>query len=199
MGTLSDFDLGQMIEQNRCRYLIETGTGGGSGVAFASKFPFEHVYSIEIMHSLAYEVALRHSKNLKITIFHGKSERGLTEIIEEIPPDAPVIYWLDAHFPGADHLKAGYASETNEAVRLPLERELRLVAGLRDISRDIFLVDDLRIYEDGNYPEGPCPPDALPASPELRDLRFFDEVLGETHRIERIYKRTGYICAYPKT
>jgi len=61
----------------------------------------------------------------------------------------------------------------------PLERELRLIAGLRDTSRDVFLIDDLRLYEYGAFDEGPCPDMAPPA---LRSLDFIDDILGPPTR-----------------
>ena len=196
MGVLADFDLSQLIADYGCRYLVETGTGIGRGVEEAVKHDFLQVYSIEIMHNLALDVALRFADNPLVTIIHGKSEKGLQEVLEEIDPDTPAIFWLDAHYPGADFRMASYDSERNHDLRLPLEREMRLLAASRDISRDIFLIDDLRIYEDAAYDEGNCKPDQLPA-PEFRHVRFVDELLGKTHRIERSLKRTGYICAYP--
>lgn len=196
MGVLSDFDLAGLISEYGCRFLIETGTGLGKSVDFAAEHKFDQIYSIEIMHALALQAGLRFAKNPMITIIHGKSEKGLREALEEIPQEAPVIYWLDAHFPGADFRLAAYRDEKNEIVRLPLERELRLLAELRDISRDVFLIDDLRIYEDGSFEEGPCPADHRPA-PEYRHTHFVDEILGATHRFERSMRRTGYLCAYP--
>jgi hypothetical protein len=198
VGVLADFDLADLMHRYGCRYLIETGTGLGKSIDHASQFPFEQIFSIEIMHSLALQAGLRFAKNPAITIIHGKSERGLVEALEEIPGDAPVIYWLDAHFPGADFRLASYRDEKNEMVRLPLERELRLLSGLRDISRDVFLIDDLRIYEDGAFEEGPCPADHRPA-PEYRHVRFVQEILGGTHQLEKSLRRTGYLCAFPKT
>jgi len=196
MGVLSDFDLDGLIADYGCRYLIETGTGIGRGVEEAAKHDFLQVYSIEIMHKLALDVALRFADNPKVTIIHGKSEKGLKEAMEEMEPGVPAIFWLDAHFPGADFRLASYDSERNHDLRLPLERELRLLAESRDISRDVILIDDLRIYENAEYEEGPCQPAALPA-PEFRHVRFVDEILGKTHHIERSLRRTGYLTAHP--
>lgn len=196
MGVLADFDLTKMITDYGTRYLVETGTGIGRGVEEAVKHDFLQVFSIEIMHNLALDVALRFADNPMVTIIHGKSEKGLREALEEIPGDAPAIFWLDAHYPGADFRMANYDSEKNHDLRLPLERELRLLAEGRDIDGDVFLIDDLRIYEDAAYDEGPCAAAALPA-PEFRHVRFVDEILGATHRIERSTQRTGYLCAYP--
>jgi hypothetical protein len=197
VGVLSDFELDRLIADYGCRFLIETGTGLGKSMDHAQAFDFEQIFSIEIVHSLALQAGLRFAKNHKITIIHGKSERGLKEALEEIPGEASVIYWLDAHFPGADFRLANYKDERNETIRLPLERELRLLSELRDIRHDVFLIDDLRIYEDGPYEEGPCPADHRPAA-EYRHTRFVDEILGPSHNLERSYRRTGYLCAYPK-
>jgi len=199
VGVLAQFDLERLIADYGCRYLIETGTGLGKGLDHAATFDFDQIYSIEIMHNLALAAALRFAKNHKVTILHAKSERGLKEALEEIPQDAPVLYWLDAHFPGADFRLATYKGEKNENVRLPLERELRLLAELRDLSRDIVLIDDLRIYEDADYEEGPAKEDHQPLRPEFRHVRFVDELLGATHIIQRSTRRTGYLCAYPRS
>ncbi len=197
MGVLSDFDLAGLIGQYGCRYLIETGTDLGKGVDFAAQYPFDQIYSIEAKHALALQAGLRFAKNPSITIIHGKNERGLREALEEIPAEAPVIYWLDGHSPGVALPAGANLEEKTEEFRLPLERELRLLAGLRDISRDVFLIDDLRLYEDGAFEDGPCPAEHRLA-PEYRHTRFVDDLLGATHRVARTLRRTGYLCAYPQ-
>ncbi len=195
MGVLSDFDLAGLISDYGCRFLIETGTGPGKNVELAAQHTFDQIYSIETKHALALQAGLRFSKNAMITIIHAKNERGLRESLEEIPGDAPVVYWLAAHAPGPE-FRTDPGGDANQVLRLPLERELRLLAELRDISRDVFLIDDLRLYEDGGYEDGPCPADQRPAA-IFRHTRFIDDVLGMTHRIERSLRRTGYLCAYP--
>ena len=196
MGVLKDFDLEQLIERYGCRAFVETGTGAGEGVAYAASCGFELIYSVEIMHGLALAVALRFAKDQRITIIHGKSESGLKEAVQEIPPSMPVVFWLDAHYPGVDYRIGAPKAEKNETVRLPLERELRLLASLRDLSSDVVLIDDLRIYEDGPYEKGPCPLDRQPR-PENRHVRYVDEILGATHVIERSYRETDYLSALP--
>jgi hypothetical protein len=185
VGVLSDFDLARMIADFGCRFLIETGTGEGVDIEFAKNFPFEHVYSIEKSLTLAIKVAFRNAQNQRMTIIHGRSERGIKDALEEIPQDAPVIFWLDTQ-PTFDH----------DLPPSPLERELRLISRLRDTSRDIFIVDDLRLYEDGAFEEGPCPVDQV-APPPFRDLHFVEDILGATHQVSRLTQRTGYLCAFP--
>jgi hypothetical protein len=185
LGALSDFDLTRIISDFGCRFLVETGTGEGVGIEFAGKAPFEQVFSIEKSHALAIKVAFRNARNQKMTIILGRSERGLKEALAEIPAEAPVIFWMDTH-----------PTFETDLLPSPLERELRLIARLRDISRDIFLVDDLRLYEDGAFEEGPCPT-AEKAPAPYRNLDFVEDILGTTHQVNRLIQRTGYLCAFP--
>ena len=196
MGVLSDFNLDRLITQYGCRNFVETGTGIGQGVEFATGCAFERIASIEIIHKLALDVAIRFAKNHTVTIINAKSARGLKEALDEMPPDQPILFWLDARFPGADYGLKPYDAERDETLRLPLESEIRTLAGLRDLGRDLFLINELRLYEDADYEDGPVSLDRLPSAGN-RHLRFIDEILGATHRFERSLRRTGSLCAYP--
>jgi hypothetical protein len=158
MSALADFDLGRLTAEFGCRTLVETGTGLGHGVETALAQDFEQIFSIEPKHHLALEVALRHADHHKVTIIHSRFEKGLKEALEEIPAAAKILFWLD----GFDSPPA-------------LESALRLLASLRDIGGDVFLIDDAQLLEG----EGP--------------LRFVDDILGPSHRIER----AGWLGAYP--
>ncbi len=181
LGTLADFDLARIIADFGTRFLVETGTGSGGDVEFAAGFPFDHVYSIESSHKLAIQAAFRNARNQAMTILHGRNGRGLKDVLNEIPAEAPVIYWLDSHPSAHD-----------------LEQDLRLIVSLRSASRDVFLIDDLRIYQDGDYGDGPCPPEQQ-IPPYRRNLEFVGELLGASHDISTMVQRTGYLCAFPRS
>jgi hypothetical protein len=183
MGLLTDFDLRHLITDYGCRILVETGTGAGKGVDEAAELDFLQIFSIEPQHKSALQVALRHAANHKVTIVHAKIAPGLNEVLDEMADGESAIFWMDAHHPGADG-------------RPPLESQLRLICGRRDVSRDIFLIDDLRLYENGIYDEGPCLEQSRP-SREFRDLGYIDALFGKTHEIQRSLRRTGYLCVYP--
>jgi hypothetical protein len=191
MGILADFNLTALIDDYGCAYLVETGTGSGLGVEEASKHAFQQVFSIDSNHKAALDVALRFAANPMITIIHARIEKGLIDALSEIPRDDGVIFWLDAHAPGPE-----FRSEHSAALILPLERQLRLLAERRDLSRDIILIDDLRLYEDGAYEDGAAALSCLPA-PAYRHVRFVEALLGDTHRIERSLRRTGTLSAFP--
>ncbi|MDR3441306.1 hypothetical protein [Telmatospirillum sp.] len=181
MGTLSDFNLTRMIADFGSRFLVETGTGSGKDAEFAADFAFEQVYSIEESQKRAIKVAFHNARRRNLTVLHSRNERGLKDVLNEIPIDAPVIYWLDSHPSPHD-----------------LECDLRLIATLRNIARDIFLIDDLRTYEAGDYDDGPASIDEM-VPPARRNLAFVDEILGQTHLVNRLSQRTGYLCAFPQS
>jgi hypothetical protein len=184
MGALTDFDLRHLITDYGCRVLVETGIGKGQATDEAAELDFLQIFAIEPQHKRALDVALRHAANHKITVIHAKIERGLAEALAEISSDHPVLFWLAAHQPGGDG-------------RPKLEDQLRQIGAARDIRHDIILVDELRLYEDGAYDEGPCPDGTRPL-PEFRQLAFIETVLGQTHDIQRSRRRGGYLCAFPR-
>jgi hypothetical protein len=197
MCELSDFNLSRLIADFGCRHMIETGAGDGRAIAEAVKHDFAQIYCIEKAHKYALDVALRFAADPKVTVIHARAEKGYREAFEEIPPNSPVLFALGAHAPDTDICRATQEGSVAADFRLPLEKELRFLAQTRDLSRDLFLIADLRVYEDGAFAAGPCRPEARPA-PAWRSLRFVDDILGATHQIDRLTIRTGFLCAFPR-
>src|SRR5690606_16356901 len=144
--------------------------------------PFDKVESVEIVPELAQKCRERFSGNDKVIIHQSDSVTALQQRLPQIKGN--ILFWLDAHFPGADAGLQSYEGEA-ENIRLPLEEELRTIASLRKKNRDVFILDDLRIYEDGNYENGNVPADALPVG--SRNIDFVIELFEPTHRIMRLY------------
>jgi len=190
VSIIVDHDLRDFTDRYDCRYFVETGGGDGAGVDQAQGVGFAHLYSIERDHARAITTAFRHAPNRAITIIHGRPERGLKEALGELPAGDAVLFHLNAPL-REDELRAA------ETLRqLPLERQLRLIAETRDLARDVFVIDALRLYEDGAFEAGPCRAEDRPSA-ELRDLAFVDSLLGRTHRLERLYRQAGALHAYP--
>lgn len=192
MGTLNDFDLDGLIARHGCRVFVEVGLGAGKAVEQAAATSFELIFAVEPGHKPALEAGIRHAKDHRITIVHAKRERGLDEALDEVPAGLPALILLAAPREGF----AFGAAPQGAAPGLPIERELRLLAGRRDLSRDVLLIDELRLYEDIACEAGLTQADRRPPA-ELRRLAFIEEILGATHRIERSAKGTGYLCAFP--
>ena len=121
----------------------------------------------------------------------GPSSSVLPKILHR--HDQPIVFWLDAHFPGEMH-GLPYDSEKDMDLRLPLERELRIIKDIRDTSNDYFIIDDLRIYEDGPFSGGVWQ-DRLKMGGNGID--FIYQLFESTHTISRDYRNEGYIILEP--
>ena len=194
MGKLDRFDLNRIIKDFDTAYFVETGTCLGDGVSYASLFPFKKIYSLEIMADLAIKARNRFELKSNISIVQSDSVSGLRQILPGIKRN--IVFWLDAHFPGADAGLNSYTITNSETLRLPLQQEIETICSLRKGFNDVFLMDDLRIYEDGNYQNGNVPPDARPSNE--RDINFVTENFSKTHFIFRCYNDEGYILLFPK-
>jgi hypothetical protein len=108
----------------------------------------------------------------------------------------PALFWLDAHYPGAGFGLANYDADIDESERLPLRRELLMIANYRN-GRDVILIDDLRIYESGKYEDGPLPPDA-PGHPVENGADWIRDMFAETHKSITIERDQGYLLLVPR-
>jgi hypothetical protein len=106
------------------------------------------------------------------------------------------LFWLDAHFPGADAGMARYDAAMDEDIRLPLEKELTIIHECRKNCNDLLIIDDMRVYEDGPYENGNSPVDTLPRND--RNLDFINRLFGRTHISMKTYRNEGYILLFPK-
>lgn len=199
MGSLRFFNLQPLMERYGCRTLFETGTGMGEGVRYAAFYHFERIWSVEIHPDIAATARERFAGDGRIEILNATSEEALARVLPGVDRSAPMLFWLDAHFPGADFGLASYRDEPDRHLRLPLERELDLIARLRRPCRDVILIDDLRIYEDGPYEMGTMPEFAQTLPPELRNIAFVERSpWRETHTLERFHQHTGYLALAPR-
>lgn len=197
MGTLHHFNLAAMRKIYGLKSFVETGTGEGMGVRLAVAAGFERIYSIECVHSLAVDVAAKFAHVPSVHIHSGQSVELLPGIIDLMPP-GPALFWLDAHFPGADHAGAEYDAEQDVDRRLPLEREVELISRLREGCRDLVFIDDARIYQPGPYGAGDLPLDwAGLRGVERKGLDFVRNAFGRTHGVVVDYADQGYVMVSP--
>src|SRR5215203_484003 len=194
MGLLMRFDLGRMIQDYKIKYFFETGTFRGDGLAYALQSPFEKLISVEVVPQIANEAKERFVDVERIQIIEAESVAALENVLPEL--EGNCIFWLDAHFPGADAGLTAYDEKTEEIVRLPLAKELETISRLRLKRKDVLILDDLRIYEDGPYQNGNVPEDALPK--RGRDIDFVYQYFGSTHLIAKSFLDEGYILLFPK-
>ncbi len=164
-------------------------------MAYALEFPFEKIISVEIVPGIAIQAVERFAEENRVGIFEGCSQDILKKELQGIRQNC--LFWLDAHFPGADEGIEEYNADMDEELRLPLENEMKVISDLRGERQDVIIIDDLRIYENGPYEKGNAPLDTLPKS--SRNLDFIEKDFTGTHHIYRSYLDEGYLILLPKS
>lgn len=188
MGSLTAFNLLELKTRYNLTAFVETGTWRGDGVECARKAGFETIYSIELHREFFEKACTRFQTFSHIKIIQGTSLDGLPQIFDVIA-NRSVLWWLDAH------LQDVYGMSAKMTERFPLEDELALISKFRDIANDLFIMDDLRIYEDGPFAHGSCHTHQKCSKP---GIGFVYTYLGNTHTIEKRYEHEGYIVATPR-
>ncbi|MBS1571007.1 MAG: hypothetical protein JST62_01225 [Bacteroidetes bacterium] len=195
MGSLKRFNLKRISRLYNCEYFFETGTWKGDGVAYAAKFHFKKIFSSEIVPEFAKKAAQRFESFSSVEIINQNSLIALENKLPEI--DGNCIFWLDAHYPGADEGILDYNEEQQEDIRLPLEKEIELISKRIDSYCDVIIIDDLRIYEQGDFKYGNIPTSIIP--PKNRNIDFIFKYFKTSHNIFKSYEDEGYVYLVPKT
>jgi hypothetical protein len=195
MGDLSHFNLNNYVLRYGLKYMIETGTYKGDAVAYGLNFGFEKIYSIELLKEFYDNCYKRFENNEKVYIYNGTSENGLIEILQNNVV-TECLFWLDAHLPNS--YTSGYGSDyvKDKNILIPLENELKIIVENKNVSNDVFIIDDLRIYETGNFQKGSW---SVVIDAGIGGIDFIYQLLGNTHDIQRLYDDEGYIICTPKT
>lgn len=175
--------------------IVETGTGLGDSIQYLLDFNIntKNIYSFEIHNEVWLRAVNRFNGNSNVDIKNIDSYNGLKELLPNLTGNT--MFFLDAHYPGADFGYNSYTDTTDEKLNLPLKSEIELICRNRDISNDIFLIDDLRIYETGSFEFGNI---SVSQGASHTGIDFIMNFLGETHIIQKHYFYTGFITAYPK-
>ena len=196
MGSLMRFKLEEFIIRFELRTFIETGTARGDSLAYASTRPeFESLLSCEIEPLLAAGAIARFNEDPRISILRMESGLFMRLVCTSDLPRA--FFWLDAHYPGAGFGLGEHADVIPEAERLPLARELEQIQQNR-AGRDVILIDDLRIYETGEWEDGALPDDT-PGTPTTHGGDWIRGMFAATHDAKTILRDQGYLLLLPKT
>jgi hypothetical protein len=194
MGHLYFFNLEYLIDHYKTPVFFETGTGFGFGVYHATQFSFETIISCDVVKT---EIdRLNGAFDPRVKLFAGASPDVLRQLLPQI--SKPILFWLDAHFPGAHHGASRYDAIDDEALRLPLRKELEMIRQLRPMGKDVILIDDLRIYEHDKFEAGNLADVGLSHIGSSEDSSFLYTMFEDTHEAHRSLKHTGYLALLPK-
>ena len=206
MGLLKQHKLTDYINKYNLKYYFETGTGKAECLEYALRYPFEEYWTVDIDEDLIEESFKKFqnmSKNINLLI--GKSTEILDEYVPQIPKESPTLFYLDAHFPGADFQKCTYEESIREHKKdaFPLEEEVDVILEKRDISKDVFIIDDLVLYEEGDFEclKVGCVWEYGWLQEELdlkTDSKFLYEKFEKTHDFKKDLRSQGYLIITPK-
>ena len=194
MGQLNEaIQIKNVLDFYDIKNFVETGTGKAEVVQTVVEADDTlNIHTIEVIPEI-YDKNKINFSYLKDVNWHlGTS----FDILPEILPDlkGTTLFWMDAHFPGADFGLASYGDEKDDDKRLPLKKELETIVENRDVTNDVFVIDDLRIYEDGPFGDGNW---------EDREkyggdgIEFIEELFDETHYVVKSYNAQGSILLFP--
>jgi hypothetical protein len=122
---------------------------------------------------------------------------ALRQVLPTVAQDERILFFLDAHFPGEVETDfQGYKAAIPLETKLPLEQELELIAQMRGNCRDVILIDDLRIYENGPFEAGNTPEAQENLDPARKNIDFAAR-LFPNRELHRDYRDTGYLIIAP--
>lgn len=183
--------LGELCNKFNIKNYVESGVGRGDSLEIVISLGcIENFYGIEVDDRFVYHYPGRYPQ---LNAFHGYSHEVMPNLIKELN-DSPTLFWLDAHFPGC-YFGEGF-DEPDFVKRLPLEEELIAMNQGRDLSNDVIIMDDLRMYIDGEFSDGNWDQREQYGSD---GYQFVFDILGKTHVIKEHYADQGYILAFPNS
>jgi len=198
MGELKKFDLKYYIDKYNIKTFIETGTYKGDAIKYALNFGFEKIFSIELITSIYQECVEIFKNEDRVILLNDNSINGLKKILTSYNVGI-TLFWLDAHLPQIhkefdNSIEINY--NKNKDILIPLEKELYTITNNKDFSKDVFIIDDLRIYERGPFERGEWL-EIINFYPD--GIKFVFDMLDKTHFIVCSYNDEGYIICTPKT
>ena len=172
---------------------VETGTGAAEVVRSISSIKSDlNIHTIEIIEEIFNKNKISNSYLTNVNWHLGQSSEVMPEILPQL--EGNTLFWLDAHFPGADFGLASYGDEEDLDKRLPLRSELEIIVEGRDVSNDVFVIDDLRVYEDGPFETGNWAERNLYGGD---GIAFIEDLFEDTHFVVRSYNKQGFVILLP--
>lgn len=203
MGDITIFDINNILQNCNLDCFCETGTLHGHAVNFIAGYPFKQIVSIEIVDTLAEAATKRFENDARIKIINGDSSKVLKSVCET-HLNGNTLFWLDAHFPGADSLLTKYGNEQDENTRVPLKAELEVIKTRAKNFNDVIIIDDLWLYEEGPFEWGTFNEHMRKYhNSEKReeicgqDSSFVYEMFNQTHTIQKLNNHQGYLLIKP--
>jgi len=196
MGHITKFNLTEFIQTYKLTTFVETGTFEGNAIEHALKFNFNNYYSVELLEKFYIKCVNKFKNDINVHLLNLNSIEGLENITKySLKRDENTLFWLDAHLP---NFYCNYNNDyiNDSKILIPLEEEIKTIKNNKDISNDVFIIDDLRIYETGPYQNGNWH-DVINTKLYPEGASFVDILLKDTHTVIRNYDSEGFLICTP--
>ena len=196
MGQLNQaIKIKNVLDYYDIKNFVETGTGQAEVVRSVYEANEDlNIHTIEVVEEIFEQNKIKFSYLKDVSWHLGTSFKILPEILPTF--EGNTLFWMDAHFPGADFGLSSYGDEKDMDKRLPLKRELESIVQSRDVKDDVFVIDDLRIYEDGPFEGGNWDERTKYGGD---GIGFIEEMFEKTHYVGRSYNAQGSVILFPIT
>lgn len=201
MGAFHRFDPTEWINKYNIENYVETGFGDLTSFKHSLFFPFKKWYGVDLDKDWFDQAQWLSCENVMFE--NDYSTNALKKWIKDIKGN--VCWYLDSHFPFSDYKGLSYSESISQYKEqsLPLEYELEMIISNKDISNDVFVIDDFCIYAGDDLTEW-----SRKNPFKYRDLakqlnidlspNFIYDFLDETHDIKIDTRDQGYLIAIPK-
>ena len=196
MGQLNQaIKIKNVLDYYDIKNFVETGTGQAEVVRSVYEANEDlNIHTIEVVEEIFDQNKIKFSYLKDVSWHLGTSFKILPAILPTF--DGNTLFWMDAHFPGADFGLSSYGDEKDMDKRLPLQKELESIVQSRDVKNDVFVIDDLRIYEDGPFETGNWDERTKYGGD---GIGFIEDIFEDTHYIGRSYNAQGSVILFPIT
>ena len=194
MGQLNEaIEVKNVLDFYEIKNFVETGTGIAEVVRSVHDIDSSlTIHTIEVVPEIYEQNNIRFSYLKKVNWHLGESAQILSEVVPTL--EGNTLFWMDAHFPGADVGLSSYGDEKDIDKRLPLRKELETILENRDVSNDVIVIDDLRIYEDGPFETGNWDERSKYGGD---GIEFIEKLFEDTHYVGRSYNAQGFVILFP--
>jgi hypothetical protein len=199
MGSAANGGLAQLVATHGITCFVEGGTGWGQGVRDALAIPaLAQIHSVEIDLQTFQRNQRWFKHEPRVTLYHGDTRDVFPMLSSRTFRREAVVWFLDAHFPGSgkavpEPMLPLPAVPPRDII--PLVDEVIAITEGRDVSRDVFIIDDRCLWEAGDYEGGD---EVL-----LRDALHSDDLVTvermlHAHLATRYWNDKGYLILTPR-
>ena len=194
MGQLNEaIEVKNVLDFYEIKNFVETGTGIAEVVRSVHDVDSSlNIHTIEVVPEIYDQNKIKFSYLKSVNWHLGQSAEVLAEVVPTL--EGNTLFWMDAHFPGADFGLSSYGDEKDMDKRLPLKKELETIVAGRDVSNDVIVIDDLRIYEDGPFETGNWDERTKYGGD---GIEFIEKLFEDTHYVGRSYNKQGFVILFP--